>query len=213
VLVPLGRLSTARWRQALSAADGLRTTPWRGLVLTGARGGQGELARRLDEAGLVLAPGSAWESVTACTGRPGCAKSLADVRADATQAVAVAGAAPGPLPVHWSGCERRCGHPRGTDWVDVLATPDGYALSVHGLSVEGLSVDGLSVPGSPLPADPGLAAALAAARRTTPAGPPVAPTGSDGYTGSDGSAGPNAPTGHTGPAGPPAGSEADAAQK
>ncbi|MEU1026564.1 cobalamin biosynthesis protein CobG, partial [Streptomyces sp. NPDC005904] len=37
----------------------------------------------------------------------------------------------GGLPVHWSGCERRCGHPRG-DWVDVLATGEGrYEVSVR----------------------------------------------------------------------------------
>ncbi|MGW8973745.1 cobalamin biosynthesis protein CobG [Streptomyces platensis] len=33
------------------------------------------------------------------------------------------------LPVYWSGCERRCGHPHGA-WVDVLATADGYRVSV-----------------------------------------------------------------------------------
>ncbi|WP_432141417.1 cobalamin biosynthesis protein CobG [Streptomyces sp. bgisy084] len=50
-----------------------------------------------------------------------------------------AGRGPGPgpdnpaprhhLPVYWSGCERRCGHPHGA-WVDVLATADGYRVSV-----------------------------------------------------------------------------------
>ena len=61
-------------------------------------------------------------------GRPGCAKSLADVRADAAKAL---GPGPSSLPVYWSGCERRCGHPHG-DWVDIVATADGYDVSVHG---------------------------------------------------------------------------------
>ncbi|MGW6874001.1 cobalamin biosynthesis protein CobG [Streptomyces xanthophaeus] len=113
VLVPLGRLSTAQWRELPGE---LRITPWRSILVSAA-------APR--PAGLVTSPGSPWESVTACTGRPGCAKSLADVRADAR---AVAGRTRGPLPVHWSGCERRCGHPRGTAWVDLVATPDGYRL-------------------------------------------------------------------------------------
>ncbi|PWS48285.1 cobalamin biosynthesis protein CobG, partial [Streptomyces sp. ZEA17I] len=80
-------------------------------------------------------------------GHPGCAKSLADVRAEAGAVVsgegsaataagrsaagAEAGAAvgrPGRLPVYWSGCERRCGHPHG-EWIDVVAAPDGHRIS------------------------------------------------------------------------------------
>lgn len=104
---------------------------------------------RIEDAGLVIAPDGPWETVTTCTGRPGCAKSLADVRADAR---AVADRTRGPLPVHWSGCERRCGHPRGTAWVDLVATGAGYRITA---------------PGRPVRHDvapPELAAALADAR-------------------------------------------------
>ncbi len=153
VLPPLGRLTSEQWRVLVQVADrgrGLRITPWRSVVLPDApvrRPVNGPA--RLESAGLVVSPDSPWQSVTACTGRPGCAKSLADVRADAR---AVVQRARGPLPVHWSGCERRCGHPRGTEWVDVLATEDGYRLSVHGQA---------------LPDQTDLAAALAAARTIT----------------------------------------------
>ncbi|MFE2285318.1 cobalamin biosynthesis protein CobG [Streptomyces sp. NPDC059443] len=167
VLPPLGRLTAGQWRVLAEVADGaggeLRVTPWRGIVLTRAvttgAGTAPDGATRIRGAGLVVSPGSAWESVTACTGRPGCAKSLADVRADARALVPeAAGPAPRssersssgarPLPVHWSGCERRCGHPRGAVWVDVVATGDGYRI------------DGRPVP------DHELSAALAAARNT-----------------------------------------------
>ncbi|MET9609939.1 nitrite reductase [Streptomyces sp. NPDC006512] len=135
VLPPLGRLSSEQWRVLVEVADRgdgqLRITPWRTVVLPRAstrRPVNG--AARIEAAGLVLGPGGPWESVTACTGRPGCAKSLADVRADAR---AVATASAGALPVHWSGCERRCGHPRGALWVDLVATgPDRYELSAPG---------------------------------------------------------------------------------
>ncbi|MEV7546543.1 cobalamin biosynthesis protein CobG [Streptomyces sp. NPDC089915] len=155
VLPPLGRLDSAQWRalaEAAGGADGeLRVTPWRSVILPRARAGACE---SLEAAGLAVRPGSPWLSVTACTGRPGCAKSLADVRADARAVVAESA---GGLPVHWSGCARRCGHPRGTAWVDLVATPEGYALDAR-----------------PVPhAD--LAAALTAARRpltrTTPPPP------------------------------------------
>ncbi|MEU1123342.1 precorrin-3B synthase [Streptomyces sp. NPDC005899] len=122
--VPLGRLDAAQWR-LLSGAGGLRLTPWRGAVVTGVapRRADGLLAA-LAKAGLITGPGSPWAGVGACVGRPGCAKSLADVRADAGAAVGPAGR----LPVYWSGCERRCGHPHG-EWIDVVATPDGHRIS------------------------------------------------------------------------------------
>ncbi|MFF9196598.1 cobalamin biosynthesis protein CobG, partial [Streptomyces sp. NPDC014779] len=116
VLAPLGRLSVAQARALLPVAE-VRFTPWRGVVLVGPAAGLPALAAH----GFVTRPDAAAVGVTACTGRPGCAKSLADVRADA-------GRAPGgPLPVHFAGCERRCGHPHGT-WVDVVATGDGGYL-------------------------------------------------------------------------------------
>ncbi|MBT2543590.1 cobalamin biosynthesis protein CobG [Streptomyces sp. ISL-44] len=119
VLIPLGRLATAQWR---TLPGELRITPWRSIVVTGAP---------VVDAGLVTDPDDPWLSVTACTGKPGCAKSLADVRADA-RAVVVQTASRGALPVHWSGCERRCGHPRGAAWVDVVAAPGGYRVTAPG---------------------------------------------------------------------------------
>jgi precorrin-3B synthase len=79
----------------------------------------------LHRTGVVFDADSPWTRVTACAGRPGCAKALADVRADAAAAVA-SGALPAGR-VHWAGCGRRCGRPRG-DVVDVVATPGGYRV-------------------------------------------------------------------------------------
>ncbi|MEV7871166.1 precorrin-3B synthase [Streptomyces sp. NPDC088124] len=131
----LGRLSVAQWRLLLTEDRGLRLTPWRGVIVPGlAPAAAAGLLGHLRTAGLVTDPGSPWLGVGACTGRPGCAKALADVRADAAAAVAEA-AAPGVdgngLPVYWSGCARRCGRPRG-DHVDRVATGEGrYTVSVH----------------------------------------------------------------------------------
>ncbi|MEV7505884.1 cobalamin biosynthesis protein CobG [Streptomyces sp. NPDC093018] len=129
--VPLGRLSALQWEALTVAADTeLRLTPWRGVVVptvgaTAAR--RVESLERLRGAGLVTDPVSSWLRVGACIGRPGCAKAHGDVRADAARALESTGRP--ALPLYWSGCERRCGHPRG-DHVDVLATPDGgYRLS------------------------------------------------------------------------------------
>jgi precorrin-3B synthase len=115
-------------------------TPWRGVVLPDLPPSATALAtRRLAGAGLLLDPASPSLGVSACTGRPGCAKALADVRADASVAAGrAAGTAVPPvdnggprLPVHWSGCARRCGRPPGPV-VDVVAEEHGYQVHRDG---------------------------------------------------------------------------------
>jgi precorrin-3B synthase len=116
--VPLGSLGPEQ-AAVLADAEQLRVTPWRSVVVVG-----GDVDR-LVAAGLVVDEESPWNRMTACAGRPGCGKALADVRRDARR---VAGMVPaGRRPVHWSGCERRCGQPAG-DFVDVLALTDGYSV-------------------------------------------------------------------------------------
>lgn len=111
VTVPLGSLT----QEQAAALGAVRVTPWRSLVVpAGTRG--------LEEVGLVTTPDSPWEGVTACAGRPGCAKALADVRTDAAKHLDLRGRR-----VHWSGCERRCGKPPG-EFVDVVAVGDGYLV-------------------------------------------------------------------------------------
>ncbi|MBB5959360.1 precorrin-3B synthase [Saccharothrix tamanrassetensis] len=105
--VPLGRLDAR-----LLAGVPVRVTPWRSVVVPAGT----------DTSGLFTDPGSPWHGVSACTGRPGCAKSLSDVRADVTRWVGTPHAGGR---VHWSGCARRCGRPAG-DVVEFVATGDGY---------------------------------------------------------------------------------------
>uniref|UniRef100_A0AAU2V7H5 Cobalamin biosynthesis protein CobG n=1 Tax=Streptomyces sp. NBC_00003 TaxID=2903608 RepID=A0AAU2V7H5_9ACTN len=123
----LGRVTSTQLRALAGPGGEVRITPWRGFVVPGFdERAAHEKLRELDDAGFTTAPDAPWTGVGACTGRPGCAKALADVRRDALPG-------PGGLPVYWSGCERRCGHPHG-DWVDVTATPDGhYTVAVRGV--------------------------------------------------------------------------------
>ncbi|MER7000404.1 hypothetical protein ABT342_32600, partial [Streptomyces sp. NPDC000410] len=147
VAAPLGRITGAQVRALLPApGDELRMTPWRGVVVPGFADRPAAEARlaALEATGFITRADSPWYGVGACTGLPGCGKSLADVRADATPGR-------GGLPVYWSGCERRCGHPHG-EYVDVLATGAGtYRVTVRDIDV---------------PTDEGLAGAIAAARTT-----------------------------------------------
>ncbi|MGW4939978.1 precorrin-3B synthase [Actinoplanes sp. NPDC004185] len=122
-LVPLGRLNDVQLK-VLASAESLIFTPWRGVVLPGLTPqAAGSWVAALAGAGLEVEAGSRWAGVTACAGRPGCAKSLADVRADA-DAATVAGRG---LPVHWVGCARGCGSPAGPH-VRVEATGTGYEV-------------------------------------------------------------------------------------
>jgi precorrin-3B synthase len=119
-VVPLGRL-TAEQADLLTAVavTDLLVTPWRSVVVPDLP--DAAATGDLTAAGLVLDPLSPWLRVTACAGRPGCAKSLADVRSDATSAVAHHTLPADGARQHWAGCERRCGRPHG-DVVDVVAT-------------------------------------------------------------------------------------------
>ncbi|MFE9043650.1 cobalamin biosynthesis protein CobG [Streptomyces sp. NPDC007818] len=137
VLAPLGRLTAGGLRALGEGADEVRLTPWRGAVVVGATA---DRLPALAALGLITGPTDPRTGVTACTGTPGCAKSLADVRADAARAPG------GPLPVHYSGCERRCGHPHGAR-IEVTARDSGTYL-----------LDGAPVPRT------ALAEAVAAAR-------------------------------------------------
>lgn len=116
--VPLGSLGPEQ-AAVLAEAEQLRVTPWRSVVVVG-----GDVDR-LQQTGLVVDSESPWTRVTACAGKPGCGKALADVRRDARRVTPTL--QPGRRPVHWSGCERRCGQPAG-DFVDVLALTDGYSV-------------------------------------------------------------------------------------
>jgi precorrin-3B synthase len=126
-VVPLGRLTASQAELlADTATAGLHVTPGRAVVVPDLP--DASAATALTAAGLVLDPESPWLRVTACAGRPGCAKSLADVRADAADAVATQTLPAGGARQHWAGCGRRCGRPHG-EVVDVVATPEGYAIS------------------------------------------------------------------------------------
>ncbi|QIS04556.1 precorrin-3B synthase [Nocardia brasiliensis] len=163
--VRLGSLP-ARTAEFLAAVERpVLLTPWRSLVLADLDEWAAEqVVRVLAPMGLIFDANSPWLEVSACAGRPGCAKAHTDVRADVTEAVASGRVLPAastrpavadripsaddaspesparrPLPLldatavavtgrqHWSGCERRCGRPRGAV-TDIVATESGYRV-------------------------------------------------------------------------------------
>ncbi|TFE34924.1 nitrite reductase [Frankia sp. B2] len=174
------------------AEDGvLVVTPWRSVVLRDLDPAEAtRWSGAAADAGLVVDPASSWVGVTSCAGRPGCARALADVRRDAAVSVRIRADDPsapthpagrpralppvpvGPAlaPVHWSGCERRCGQPGGRV-VEVVATGSGYRIRRTGLgaaAVASVGADGgeaTVVSSSPVDGHRDLAAAVRSARR------------------------------------------------
>ncbi|MFG1796778.1 precorrin-3B synthase [Nocardia sp. NPDC049149] len=198
-LVSLGagvRLGTlpARTAEFIAAAERpVLITPWRSLIIADLDEWTAEqVVRVLAPMGLIFDANSPWLQVSACAGRPGCAKSHTDVRADAAAAVdsgrvlppnpdppahhnvPATGTAetntlppntnpsthqevptpttelgntrpPEPTPLahqlvlvtdvtvagrqHWSGCDRRCGRPRGQVTDIVAIDPTNYRIT------------------------------------------------------------------------------------
>ncbi|WP_067895892.1 precorrin-3B synthase [Nocardia vaccinii] len=136
----------ARTAEFLAAADRpVVVTPWRSLILSDLDEWTAEqVVRVLAPMGLIFDAASPWLLVTACAGQPGCARSRTDVRADAANAISGGRVSPSgtrssghgraaaeiavPGHQHWSGCERRCGRPRGAV-TDVVAASDGYRIT------------------------------------------------------------------------------------
>ena len=118
VVPRFGQLTAAQVR-ALADFGPVVVTPWKSLVLPEVTT---DVFARTGIGGERI-------GTSACIGRPGCAKSRADVRADAVFA-------PG-LRAHFSGCERRCGRPAGPH-TDVVAEAGGYRVDGRWVPLEDL---------------------------------------------------------------------------
>jgi precorrin-3B synthase len=120
--VPLGVLE-ARQAHFVAAIDApVVITPWRSLLVCDLADGVADASLRvLAPLGLVFDENSPWLRVSACVGSPGCEKSLADVRAEASRAVAEHTS---PGHVHYVGCERACGSPLSGQVM--VATGEGF---------------------------------------------------------------------------------------
>ena len=120
--VPLGVLAARQAHFVAAIEAPVVITPWRSLLVCDLAEGVADTSLRvLAPLGLVFDENSPWLRVSSCVGSPGCEKSLADVRAEATRAVAE------DVPaghVHYVGCERACGSPLSGELR--VATGEGF---------------------------------------------------------------------------------------
>ncbi|QXI29139.1 precorrin-3B synthase [Pseudomonas vanderleydeniana] len=129
---PLGRLDSAMLEGVAGLAqqlgDGsLRLTPWQSLLLPGIREEHaGQASTRLEQLGLLCEADQPLARIIACTGSAGCAKGLADTKADARRlATLLAGRA---QDVHLSGCQRSCAAAHVAPATLLATSPGHYDL-------------------------------------------------------------------------------------
>jgi precorrin-3B synthase len=119
--VPLGVLSADVAETLAATGAPLVMTPWRSVLVCDLDEAVAEAALRvLAPLGLVFDENSPWLGISACVGSPGCAHSVADVRADAARALHTDSG----IHRHFVGCERACGSPPAGEVL--IATGDGY---------------------------------------------------------------------------------------
>ncbi|MCK7674549.1 precorrin-3B synthase [Corynebacterium pygosceleis] len=122
-----GVLDTHLARMIATIGRPTQVTCWRSVIIDGLDEASAEVVVKvLAPMGLIFDASSPWLDVSACTGSTGCDRAASDTRADAEAAVRgrrVPDGAEGH--VHFSGCERRCGHPVGGPYTDYLAVGDG----------------------------------------------------------------------------------------
>ena len=133
---PFGRLDTAQLDAVAAvaqgdAAHGIRTTPWRGVALTGLADPAATLAA-LAGIGLITDPVDPRLAVHACPGSPACLRGEAPAQADAAHlAMAAASRIAGGLTLHVSGCAKGCAHP-GRAGATLVGQGGGYGLVLDG---------------------------------------------------------------------------------
>ncbi len=118
---------------ALASHGPFRLTPWRMILVEGAR----HLPPR---PGVILAGGDPLLSVIACPGAPSCPQAKGRTRPIAR---AMTRDLPQGMLLHVSGCAKGCAHP-GPAARTLVATPDGYDLILNGRAGDTPARTGLS---------------------------------------------------------------------
>jgi precorrin-3B synthase len=127
----LGRMDSATLRglAALAHDNGnapLHMTPWQGVLLTDIEAANtAATLRTLETLGLACDARDPRTRVIACAGSTGCAKSLADTKADASK---LAPRVPEHTQVHLSGCPRSCAAAHRAPFTLLAVAPGRYDL-------------------------------------------------------------------------------------
>lgn len=133
--LPFGQCDAAAFAALADLSDAfgdgtIRTTPWRGLVISGvARVDVDDLSKGGVAAGLIAEGGDPRRRIVACPGKPACLSAGVATRVDAAR-LAASGVLGGDL-VHMSGCVKGCARPRPSP-VTLVGRDGRYDLVLDG---------------------------------------------------------------------------------
>ncbi len=156
-MAPLGRLDAVMLRGVAQLArekgdSSLRFTPWQSLLLPSVRREDAdEVLARLEELGFLGSSDQPLAQLVACTGSSGCAKALADTKADARRLADLLQSQGQLIKIHLSGCPRSCAAAHAAPATLLAVAPGRYdlyfrdatlpgfgALQAHNLTIEAL---------------------------------------------------------------------------
>jgi len=127
--IPLGRLDAATLTSLAGLAPRLRLTPWQSVMLLDVPPEEASnVLAQLAALGLATRHDAPIARLVACTGSQGCAKGLADTKADARQ---LARLIPFAADVHLSGCSRSCAAAHRVETTLLAVAPGHYDLYRH----------------------------------------------------------------------------------
>jgi precorrin-3B synthase len=127
--IPLGRLNAATLTSLAGLAPRLRLTPWQSVMLLDVPPEQAtSVLVQLAALGLATRHDDPIARLIACTGSQGCAKGLADTKADAKQ---LARLMPFAADVHLSACSRSCAAAHRVETTLLAVAPGHYDLYRH----------------------------------------------------------------------------------
>jgi len=127
--IPLGRLDAATLTSLAGLAQRLRLTPWQSVMLLDVPPEEASnVLAQLAALGLATRHDAPIARLVACTGSQGCAKGLADTKADARQ---LARLIPFAADVHLSGCSRSCAAAHRVETTLLAVAPGHYDLYRH----------------------------------------------------------------------------------
>lgn len=136
-LAPLGRLTPAMLRGVAALArqfgdSTVRMTPWQGVLLANiAQADALAVQDGLRALGLLVSTDEPLARLVACTGAAGCAKGLADTKADAQALALLLGPGAMAQSVHLTGCKRSCACAHVAPATLLATAPGRYDLYVR----------------------------------------------------------------------------------
>lgn len=131
----LGRLRAGQLWQLAELAErhgdaSLRLTPWQGVLLPNVAAAEADgVLRGLQRIGLLTDPVAPLARLIACTGSSGCARALADTKADALDLAERLPHLAGAADIHLSGCPRSCAAAHTAAFTLLAREPGRYQLS------------------------------------------------------------------------------------